>query len=406
MLDFEFTDEQKKWQKSVKKFCQRHVVPKIRSMENNGEIPDDIIKGLAELGILGMTVSSKYGGKEAEPITVGIVAEQLAKADITCAIPTFFLVQAAWGYILDKYGTEKAKKDILPAITKGEAFLGIAISEPHAGSDIANIKTNAKKSGDGYVILGEKKYISGIREVMNQLPKGGGHLTIVKTDPTKNTRGMSLFYIPLKNRREITPTYIEEWGRRGISTGGFILDSVEVPKEYLLGEENRGFYILMEGFDYARGIISVICSGAAMSSLDQAMIHMKNRKVFGMPIGQFQGIQFKLAEHWAKMESLRLLGYKALWIYGKEQREKSYSRFQVTKACAEAKLLGPMLAFEAINDALQWFGAFGYTVECPLDLALKGVRSYYWAEGALEVMRTIVSRELLGKEYISYKPDS
>ncbi len=400
MLDFEFTDEQKKIQKSVGEFCQQHVLHKIRGMEDEGKIPDDIIKGLADQGLFGMPISKIYGGKEADPITVGVVAEQISRADITCAIPTFFLVQAAWGYNLEKYGTEEAKKDILPLVTRGEAFLGIAISEPHAGSDIANIKTSAERSGKYYVINGEKKYISGIREVMSQLPRGGGHLTIVKTDPSKGTRGMSLFYVPLKNTKGISPTYIEEWGRRGISTGGFTLENVEVPKEYLLGEENKGFYILMEGFDFARAIISVICSGAAMSSLEKAMDRLKLRKAFGQFLGRFQGIQFKLAEHWAKLEAVRLAGYRALWMYGKEQQDKTYSRFQVTKACAEAKMLAPMLAFEAINDAIQWFGAFGYTVECMLDLALKGVRSYYWAEGTLEVMRTIVSRELLSKECI------
>lgn len=400
MLDFEFTAEQKNIQRSVRDYCQQNVVPRIREIEDKGKIPDDIIRGLAEQNLFGMPVSKSYGGRESNPITTGIVAEQIARADITCAIPTFFLVQAAWGYILDKYGTEMAKKDILPQVTQGQSFLGIAISEPHVGSDIANIKTHAEKSGDRYIIRGEKKYISGVREVMTQLQKGGGHLTIVKTDPSKGTRGMSLFYIPLKNNKGVRPTYIEEWGRRGISTGGFVLENVEVTGEYLLGEENRGFYILMEGFDFARALISVICCGAAMSSLEQAMERLKSRRAFGQPLAHFQSIQFKLAEHWAQLEALRLAGYRALWMYGREQQDQTYNRFQVTKACAEAKMLAPMIAFNAINDAIQWFGAFGYTIECPLDLALKGVRSYYWAEGTLEVMRTIVSRELLGKEYI------
>jgi acyl-CoA dehydrogenase len=158
----------------------------------------------------------------------------------------------------------------------------------------------------------------------------------------------------------------------------------------------------MEGFDYARAIISIVCCGAAMSSLEQAMDYIKMRSAFGQPIGRFEGIQFKLSEHWARLDALRLLGYKALWAYGKEQ-DKSYSRFEVTRLCAEAKMLAPKFAFEAINDAIQWFGAFGYTTECPLELALKGVRSYYWAEGSLEIMKIIVARELLGKEYVAYR---
>ncbi|MDI6916658.1 MAG: acyl-CoA dehydrogenase family protein [Thermoplasmatales archaeon] len=403
MVDFEFNDEQRMMQKTVGEFCKKEIVPIVRKIDDEKKIPDNIIKGLANLGLLGMTVSTDYGGIEADPITVGVVAEELARADISCAAPTFFLVQAAWGYILNKYGREAAKRDILPKVTRGKAFLGIAATEPDAGSDLANMKTVAEKSGDKYIINGEKMFISGINEVMNQLPEGGGYLTLVKTDTSKATRGMSLFYIPIKNTKGISPTILEDWGRKGISSGGFALENVEIPKDCLLGEENRGFHITMEGFDYARAIISIVCCGAAMSALEHAMKHIKSRKAFGQPIGRFEGVQFKLSEHWAKLDALRLLGYKALWAYGKEQTEKTVSRFEVTKLCAESKLLAPAFAFEAINDAIQWFGAYGYTVECPLELALKGVRSYYWAEGALEIMKIIVSRELLGKDYVAYR---
>lgn len=403
MMDFEFNDEQKLIQRTVRDFCKNEITPILRKMNEDEKIPDSILKSLAKLDLLGMTVSEEYGGIKADPVTVGVVAEELARGDISCAIPTFFLVQAAWGHILDKYGTNKAKEDILPKITKGEAFLGIAATEPDVGSDLANMKTIARKSGNKYIINGEKMFISGINEVMNQLPKGGGYVTLVKTDPAKGPRGLSLFYIPLKNTEGITPTILEDWGRKGISSGGFALEDVEVSQDYLLGEENRGFYLAMEGFDYARAIISVVCCGAAMSALEQAMKYLKMRKAFGQPIGRFEGIQFKLSEHWAKLDALRLLGYKALWAYGKEQTEKAFNRFAVTKLCAEAKLLAPTFAFEAINDAIQWFGAFGYTVECPLELALKGVRSYFWAEGSIEIMKIIVARELLGKDYIAYR---
>jgi len=403
MMDFEFNDEQRMMQKTVGEFCKKEIVPIVRKIDDEKKIPDNIIKGLASLGLLGMTVSTDYGGIEAEPITVGVVAEELARADISCAVPTFFLVESAWGYILNKYGREAAKGDILPKVTGGKAFLGIAATEPDAGSDLANMKTVAKKSGDKYIINGEKMFISGINEVVNQLPEGGGYLTLVKTDTAKGTRGMSLFYIPIKNTGGMTSTILEDWGRKGISSGGFSLEDVSVSKDYLLGEENKGFYIAMEGFDYARAIISIVCCGAAMSSLEYAMKYLKARKAFGQPIGRFEGVQFKLSEHWAKLDALRLLGYKALWAYGKEQTEKAFSRFEVTKLCAESKLLAPVFAFEAINDAIQWFGVYGYTVECPLELALKGVRSYYWAEGALEIMKIIVSRELLGKDYAAYR---
>jgi acyl-CoA dehydrogenase len=176
-------------------------------------------------------------------ITVGVVAEELGRADMSCAIPTFFLVRAGWGYILSKYGRNANKEAILPKVTKGRAFLGIAATEPDVGSDLANMKTVAGKSGGDYVVNGEKTFISGIDEIRNQLGDGGGYLTLVRTDTGRGTRGMSLLYIPIKEVRGVTTTILEEWGRRGISTGGFALEEVEVPEAYLLGEENRGFYL-------------------------------------------------------------------------------------------------------------------------------------------------------------------
>lgn len=403
MRDFESNNEQQLIKNTIREFGREAIWPIVRKIDNDGKIPADILKSLAELNLLGMTISPDYGGIEADPVTVGIVVEELAKADISCAIPTFFLVQAAWGYILEKFGNDSVKEKILPLVTQGKAFLGIAATEPDIGSDLGNMKTTAKKSGENYQLTGEKMFISGIREIMEQMPAGGGYVMLAKTEPDRGTRGISMFYIPIKNTPGIATTLLDDWGRRGISTGGFSMEDVCIPQEYLLGTENRGFYQAMEGFDFARAIISIVCCGAAMSALEHAMEYLKMRRAFGQPIGRFEGIQLKLAEHWAKLDALRLLGYKALWLYSMEQKEKKVSRFEVTKHCAEAKLLAPPFAFEAINDAIQWFGAFGYTVECPLDLALKGVRSYYWAEGTLEIMKIIVARELLGKDFVAYR---
>lgn len=403
MLNFEYNSEQKLIQQTVSEFARKEISPIVRKIDEDKKIPDNIIKSLANLGLLGMAFSTEYGGLDAEPLTTGITAEILARADISCAVPTFFLVQNAWGYVLNKYGSEKVKQEILPKVIHGRAFLGIAATEPDAGSDLANIRTVAQAKGEKYVVSGEKMFISGIKEITDYLPDGGGYVTVVKTDPSKGTKGMSLFYIPIKNAKGISTTILSDWGRNGISSGGFVLDGVEVSRENLIGEEGRGFYIAMEGFDYARGLISLVACGVAMSCLEQAMDYIKKRRAFTQPLARFEGIQFKLAEHWAKLEAIRLLGYKALWMYNKEQKEKSYSRFEVTQLCAAAKLLAVPSAFEAINDAIQWFGAYGYTIDCPLELGLKGVRSYYWAEGALEIMKIIVARELLGKEFVAYR---
>ena len=418
-MDFSFNPEQDLIRKTVREYAQNKIAPRVREIDDGRRIPGEIIAGLAGMGLLGMTVSTEYGGAEADPVTAGVVAEELARADISCAVPTFFLVQAAWGHILDRYGRPGARSAILPSVSGGKAFLGIAATESDVGSDLTAMKTRAVKNEKGYLLTGEKMFISGISEIAEQMPEGGGYVTLARTEPEKGARGMSLFYIPFKDVPGITTTTFEDWGRRGISAGGFTLDEVQIPGEYLIGEENRGFHLTMEGFDYARALIAVVCAGAAMSALEQAIGHIRERKVFGRPVGRFQGVHFRLAEHWTRLEAVRLLGYRALWSCAREQAGRpgnraqdpagpvpqgpAEDRFEVSRWCAQAKLLGAQTAFEAINDAIQWHGAFGYTVDCPLELALKGVRSYWWAEGALEIMRVIVARELLGKDYVAHR---
>lgn len=403
MMHFEFTDEQKMMRDSIREFGENEIAPRVREIDDEKKIPDDIIRKMAELGILGMSVSQEYGGLEVDAVTVGLAAEELARADISCAVPTLFLVQEAWGYILDKYGREDVKKEVLPSVTKGTAFLGIAATEPDAGSDLASMRMAARRDGPRYVLNGEKMFISGLSEILDQLPGGGGYVTLAKTEVDKGAKGVSLFYVPVKNVENVSFTFLDDWGRRGISTGGFKLDDVSIASENLIGEENRGFQIAMEGFNYARAIIAVVCCGVAMRALEQAMEYLKIRKAFGQPLGKFEGIQFRLAEHWAKLDAARLLSYQALWTYDREQKGKTEESRLGPRLCAQAKMIAPPFAFEAINDAIQWFGAFGYTVECPLDLALRGVRSYFWAEGSLEIMKIIVARELLGNAYVAYR---
>lgn len=403
MLDFNFSQEQEMVRKTVWEYAQAELAPIVEDIDRLGHIPPSVIAELAEIGLLGVTTKAEYGGIDADPVMAGIIAEELARGDITCAIPTFYLVSAAWADILERYGTDAAKRAILPNVCNGSAFLGIAATEPDVGSDLGNMRTTARKEGDSYILNGEKMFISGVREVMEDLPNGGGYVLLAKTTPEKGTRGISLFYVPLKGTPGVSYNVLEDWGRKGISAGGFAMEDVEIPADYLIGEVDRGFYLTMEGFDYARAIIGLVCCGVAQSCMEQAMEYIKMRTTFGTPIAKYQGVQFKLAENWTKIEAMRLLAYRALWTYSRALSGEKVGRFEVTRACAEAKLMAPMMAFEAINDAIQWYGAFGYTSACPLRFALEGVRSYYWAEGAAEIMRIIVARELLGKEFVAYR---
>ena len=400
MIDFTFTEEQELVRANLRRFGEEEVAPRLAGMIKAKEIPPELIAGLSRMGLLGMCISPRYGGLGLEAVTAGVVAEELGRADVGCALPTFFLVQCAWSYLLDKYGTGELKEEVFPKMRKGEAFVGIGVTEPDAGSDVASIRTTAVKKGSNYIISGEKGYISGVREAEKD---GGGFVTLARTAPRLGTRGMTLFFFPIKGVPGVTTHFTEELGREGISWGGFYMDNVAVPGYYRIGEENRGFYLVNEGFEFARGMIALVCVGAASRALENAMGYMKQRQAFGRAIARYQGLQFVLAEDYSKLEAARLLGYKALWMYQQEQREGKFSRFQVSQAAAMAKMLAPLWAFDAANHAMQWQGAYGYSMDCPEQRALRGIRSYTLAEGSTEVMKLIATRELLGKEYLAYR---
>ena len=401
-MDFDLSPEHELFRKSVREFCVKNLTPFSREMERKGRMPDSVIEGLAKMGLFGLAIPPEFGGSGADAMSAGIAGEEIGRGDLSCSTAVLYLVPVSWGHVLNKFGSDQLKRKTLPKIASGKSFLGIATTEPGVGSDLENMSTTAKRDGNEYVLNGEKMYISGIREATEQMPESGGYLVLAKTGGDTGHK-MSFFYVPIKDTKGISTTLLEEMGRRGMSTGGFTMKDVRIPVENLVGEENKGFYYAMEGFDFARAIIAAVCTGAAMAALEAGIEYIKQRKAFGQPIGRYQGVQFKLAEDFARVDAARLLAYRGLWLFDKSQHDNKISRFAVSKAIAEAKLIAPVVAFEAINDALQWFGAFGYTLDCPLEMGLRGVRSYMLAEGSTEIMKMILARELLGKEFIAYR---
>ncbi len=394
-MDFNFSEDQNILRETVRKFAESVISPKINEMRKERRIPESVYEGMAKLGILGMTVPEKYGGMGADALTTGIVAGEIGRADPTASIPVLFLVDNAWSYLLSKYGKPDVVSDVLKDVAKGKKLVGIASTEAGHGSDVAGIETVAVKKGNEYVVNGEKSYISLVRDIKERT---GGYVTVVKTDKTAGSRGISLLYVPYSDDIEIS--YLEEMGREGSSWGTLRFNDLHVPSENIIGYENKGFNIVHEGFEFARGLISVISASAALKSIENGINYMKQRKAFGKEIATYEGLQFQVADDVAKMEAALSFAYRALWIYDQEQRNGKFDRFYVSKNIAMAKLTCTTWAFDAINDALQWQGAFGYSKDCPEEWALRGIRSFQLAEGSREIMKMIIARESIGKEYI------
>ena len=396
MVDFNFTEEQELLRSTVRQFAEKEIAPKISEMLQKKRIPDSIINGMRKLNLFGMTVPEEFGGMGADAVTTGIAVEEISRADPTVSLPVMFLVHNAWSYLISKYARPELKAEILPKIARGEILTGIASTEPNFGSDIGSMTTTAIRNGDKFILNGEKSFISLVRDIKEN---GGGYVTVAKTDPKKGTAGVTLFYVPYDpDKIEITP--LEEMGREGSSWGALRFKDYPLSEKYIIGELNGGFKLIHEGFEFARALIAVISAATAMTCINNGVEYMKSRKAFGQPIGKNQGLQFQLAEDVAKMEAARTLGYKALWMYDEEQKNGKFSRFEVSKEIAIAKLLSTTWAFDAINDALQWHGAYGYTKNNPQELALRGVRSFQLAEGSREIMKLIIARETLGRDFM------
>jgi len=408
-MHFEESDEEKMFREAVREFAQKHVAPEWKKYdEETHEIPRALIKKMADQMLWAPTVSEENGGAGLSWVMACIAAEELAKADLSIALPVMYLVEASWAFIFDRYGTEEAKKEILPRVTKGDLFFGIATTEPTGGSDLVNsTKTTIKPKGDGFVINGEKVYISGVAESEKY---GGVYWTLAKSDPKGDHKAFDAFILPLNMgdgvHPGITTTLFEDMGRMGVSTGGFNIEDVEIPKHYIIGERGRGFYMAMEGFSAARVLIGATCLGSAQSCFDIGVDYVKQRKQFGRPLAAFEGIQFEGAKSWMALEADRQLVYKAAWMWDQHYGEgrKDITKLDIAQATAAAKYRAPHDALDAISMAMTWHGAFGYTKECPLEAAYRGVRSYtIGAEGGAHIQLVVISRELFGPENLPYR---
>ncbi|WXG43257.1 MAG: acyl-CoA dehydrogenase family protein [Promethearchaeati archaeon SRVP18_Atabeyarchaeia-1] len=397
-MDFGFTEEQDMLRQTVREFGEKKLRPRLKEIEERKEIPQDVIKGMADLGLFGINLKSDVGGSEQDLTSAAIVVEELARADFTCATAVYYLVQVGWSMIFDKYGTQQAKAELLPKMIRQENFFGIATTEPEGGSDLAAMRTTISKKGNKWVINGEKAYISGVREAMRL---GGGYFGLVKSDPKLGHKGFTCIVLPMgKSVKGLSTTLYEDMGRMGLSTGGFTMKDVEVPDYYAIGQVNNGFYLAMEGFNAARVLVAAACCGAGQGLLDFGIDFIKTRKAFGQPLAKFQGIQFELADNYAQLDAARLVTYRSAWMVDEFYKSKRFTSLQCSKAVAEAKLLAPLIGFKAANDAMSWFGAYGYTKEGLIEAGVRGIRSYsVGAEGATNIMRIIIAREVLGKEF-------
>ena len=405
-MEFRLTAEQELFKNTLREHCTKYIEPISREIDDKeAGIPDEVIQGLADLGVFGLTIPEKYGGSapEGEEITyANIAVQEIARAEMSMALPVYTLLCMGWGFLIARYGTEQLKQEILPKVAAGKYFVGIATTEPGGGSDVANIKTNGVRKGDKFVINGEKAYISGVLECCEQ--RDGGHITLVRTDPQAGHKGFTFFFIPAR-LPGISYTTYQDIGRMALSTGGFTYKDVQVPEYCVLGQVNRGFYLNMEGFNVARILVAAACVGMSERALEISRDYVSQRIMFGQPLAKFEGISFEIAEDHASLEQLKLYLQYTAWCADMISKEPGFmTHRQLSRIVSICKMEAPVLGAEIARRTMMHHGAFGFTKDCPLGRALRGVMSYVvGAEGGYHIQKLIIAREFIGDVAVPYR---
>jgi len=407
-VHFEFSEDQKIFREAVREFLAKELQPLWDKIDEEHWIPTELIHKMGEQGLFAIPVPEEYGGQGGDFTSAAIAVEEIAYHDPSVAVAVFTLLNNAWPYILYLYGNEEAKSEILPLVGRGRGFFGIASTEPHGGSDVAGTRTRAVKKGDSYVVNGEKIFISGVREAMKQLELGSWYL-ITRTGPDEaKHKGISAFAFIGNKNGEVPEGFeysiLNTIGRHGISTGMLTFKDVEVPGKYLIGEENRGFYYAMEGFTLARILVAAANIGASRWALERMVEWARGRELFGgRPISSFQGVSFPIAEIAMELEAARLLVYEAAWMADRIyiKKEPGLKPKDLSFYSASAKLKAVKTGFKAFETLMVTYGANSYVKETNVARGFLGVLSYLvGAEGAQNIMRYIIAREVIGREYI------
>ena len=380
-MDFAPTAEQRLLRETLADFARAELLPHYSRWDRNREFPAAIWPKLAEMGVFGLRVPAWYGGAELSYLEAGMAIEQVAKGDFNVC---YGILNACFaGDILGRFAAPELCETWLRPMAMGEKVISVLLTEPHCGSDAASIRTSAVRNGDDYIINGEKSAIT-------LLMAASAGILFAKTAPEKKAAGVSAFLLPL-DTPGLSKTPYDDMGAKGIVRGSLFLDDVRVPAVNMIGPEDAGFTQVMQTFDYTRALIGLMCLGAAEQTLEETIAYVKDRQAFGQPISKNQGVSFPLAEAKARLEMLRWLCYRTLWL-----RDQGMPH---TAEAAMCKAEGPTTCVDVIRDCLVLHGHYGYTQDFPVEQRYRDVLGQVIADGTPQIMKMIIARNMLGREY-------
>jgi acyl-CoA dehydrogenase len=380
MIDFSLTEEQTLLQELARKFALEEILPKAAHHDQTGEFPREIVRKAWEIGLMNTHVPVEYGGPGLGVLDGCLITEEFAYGCTGIATAMEANGLAAAPVIVA--GNEEQKKEFLGRLTKEFLLAAYCVTEPGAGSDVAGIRTTAKRVGDDYVINGEKMWITNA-SVANW------YFLLAYTDPSAKHRGMSGFIIPRDTPGITVGKKEKNLGQRASDTRAITFEDVKIPGKYLLGKEGDGFKIAMSAFDHTRPTVSSGAVGLARRAMDEAVRYATERSTFGQPIAKYQAVSFMIADMAKDIEAARLLVWHAAWAIDNGRRN--------TKLAAISKAFAADVAMRVATDAVQVFGGYGYSQEYPVEKLMRDAKIYQIYEGTSQIQRLIIAKEIFDR---------
>jgi alkylation response protein AidB-like acyl-CoA dehydrogenase len=376
---FALPEEHKAVREAVRAICDAKIAPHAADVDEQARYPQEAHDALLATDFFAPHIPEEYGGVGADALATVIVIEEVARADVSASlIPA---VNKLGSLPVQIGGSEELKKRYLGALARGEGCFSYCLSEPDAGSDAANQKTKAQRSGDGWLLNGTKRWITnaGVSEF---------YTVLAMTDPEKKSKGITAFVVEKSDEGVSFGAPEKKLGIKGSPTREVYLDNVEIPADRIIGEAGEGFEIAMKTLDHTRITIAAQAVGVAQGALDYALGYAKERKQFGRPTADQQGLQFLLADMGMKVEAARQLTYAAA---GKSERgDKDLTFFG-----AAAKCFASDVAMEVTTNAVQVLGGYGYTRDYPVERMMRDAKITQIYEGTNQVQRIVMARQLL-----------
>jgi len=384
-MEFALSDEQKQLKSEIRRFAEAEIRPVAAEYDEAEEYPWEVIETAAEMGLLAPQIPVEYGGAGYDTLDMALITEELFAVDAGIGGS---VVSTAYGSkAVARFGTDEQKETYLPDLASGDSICGIAISEPHAGSDVAAISTRAEKAGDEWVLDGNKMWIS-------NGTVGDFFVVLCQTDPDAEGRYNGFSQILVESDREgFTAEKITgKMGVRAGDTAELIFDDVRVPEGNLVGTRGMGFLQQMQFFDELRVGGAAQGLGIAKGAADRALAYAEEREQFDRPISEFQAIQHKLAEMYTQIEAARSLTHKAGWAV-------DTGRDDDTKLVSMAKEFASRVAVDVTQEAVQILGGAGYVDDFDVERFYRDAKVTQIYEGTTEIQKNIVARELLDKGF-------